>query len=191
MTLGWFSFSLTKETIQGKAQFLSGWRVCSMLPMPNKIILGRYLWQAQPRTKTAAEPLLLHDHRRMWLKTINMYEKTPRMALIYQPNMNNWLTIVEDCKKTFITHIILPKQQTHDWTLGGTKQEVQSYATTTVLLKPKGSSGNAKMLLPWKFHNDGERLLSGKSSSVDGGRGKDHPRWRPAWPQGSAQVKLV
>jgi len=44
-----------------------------------------------------------------------------------------------------------------------------------VLLKPKGSSGNARVLLPWKFHNDGERLLAKKSSSVDGGRGKDHP----------------
>lgn len=114
MTLGCFSFSLSKETIRGRAQSLAGWGVCSMLLLLNKIILGRDLWQAPPRTKTAAEPLLLCDHRRMCLKTLNMYEKTPRMPLTYQLNMNSWLTIMEECKKAFITHIIISKQQTYD-----------------------------------------------------------------------------
>lgn len=162
MTLEGFPFSLTKETIWVRAHFLAGWRVCSMLLLLNKIILGRALWQAPPRTKTAAEPSFLHDHRRMCLKTSNMYENTPRMALIYQLNMNNWLTVMEECKKAFITHIIISKQQTHDWTPGGTKQEVQTYATTAVLLKPNGSSGNARTLLPWKFHNGGETILARK-----------------------------
>lgn len=112
-----------------------------------------------------------------------MYEKTPRVTLICQLNSNTWLSSMEECKKAFITHINISEQQTHDWTLGGTKQEVQTYATATVLLKPSSSSGNARALLPWKFHNDGDRLLAKKRFSVDGGRGKDHPCWRPAWPE--------
>lgn len=84
--------------------------------------------------------------------------------------------MVEECKKAFITHVITSKQQTHDWAVGGTKEEVQIYATAAALLKPRDSSGNARALLPWKLHSDGERLLAKKSSSVDHGRGKDHPR---------------
>lgn len=41
-------------------------------------------------------------------------KKTPRMALVYQLNMNNWLTVTEECKKAFIAHVIISKQQTHD-----------------------------------------------------------------------------
>lgn len=81
-----------------------------MLLLLNTIFLGRDLWLAPPRTKRAAEPSFLHDHRRMCLKTSNMYEKTPRMALIYQLNMSNWLTTMEECKKAFVSHIIVSKQ---------------------------------------------------------------------------------
>lgn len=185
MTPGCFSLTLTKETLRVSAQFLAGWRVCSMLLLVNKIILGRDLWQTPPRTKQQSH------RRRMCLKTLNMYEKIPRTALLYQLNMRTWLSIMEDCTKAFITHVIISKQQTYDWALGGTKQEVQTYATAAALLKPSDSSGNARALLPWKLHSDGERLLAKKDSSVDHGRGKNHPYWRPAWPWGSAQVRLV
>lgn len=127
-------FLLSKETIWVRAQFLADWRVCSMLLLLNKIILGRDLWQAPSRTKTVVEPLFLCDHRRMCLKNLDVYGKTPKIVLIYQLNMNNWLTITEECKKTFITLKIISKQQTQDRTLGGTKQEVQTYTTTGVVL---------------------------------------------------------
>lgn len=58
-------FLFSKETIWARAQFLPGWRVCSMLLLLNKIILGRDLWQAPSRTKTAADPSFLRDHRRI------------------------------------------------------------------------------------------------------------------------------
>lgn len=61
----------------------------------------------------------------MCLKTLNVNKKTPRIPLLYQPNMRTWLSIVKECKKALITHLIISKQQTRYWALGGTKQEVQ------------------------------------------------------------------
>lgn len=77
-----------------------------MLLLVSKIILGRDLWQTPSRTKQQGH------HRRMCLKTLNVYEKIPGMALLYQLNMRTWLSIVEECKKIFITHVIISKQQT-------------------------------------------------------------------------------
>lgn len=79
-----------------------------MLLLVNKIILGRDLWQTPSRTKQQSH------RRRMCLKTLNMYEKIPGMVLLYQLNVRTWLSIVEEYKKAFITHIIISEQKTRD-----------------------------------------------------------------------------
>lgn len=48
--------------------------------------------------------------------------------------MHGWLATAEECKKALITHLIISKQLTRDWALGGTKQEVQTYENQAVAM---------------------------------------------------------